>query len=162
MRLLSRSGGVLLVIAVGLLVWGTGYSGRSFGPIRFLLRATPYGDKVGHFVLYGALAFAASLVVKNRISAFAAAFLLFILGIGDEYRQLFVGGRNFDLADILANTGGICAGLLTAFVVLRSVTGAPVETCGSAGEDHELEQARPEDDGEQERKNQHGSFLHLT
>lgn len=120
---LARSGAALLAAATGLLVWGTAFDGRSFGPIRFLLRATPHGDKVGHFVLYGAIVFAVSLVLRKRTTSLAAAFVMLIVGIADEYRQLFLGGRNFDLDDVLANAGGICLGLLAALVIMGKVAG---------------------------------------
>lgn len=119
--LLSRTGSALFIAATALLVWGTAFNGRSFGPIRFLLRATPHGDKVGHFVLYGAIVFAVGLVVRRRTTAVLSAFVVLLVGIADEYRQLLVGGRNFDLDDILANAGGVCLGLLAALLVLNQL-----------------------------------------
>ncbi len=125
-RSLRIAGVVVLFVASGLLVWGTGFDGRSVGPIRFVLRALPHGDKVGHFALYGAIVFALGLLLRNRVSVVRAAMSVFVLGVADEYRQLFLGGRNFDLFDVLANMAGICAGLTIALLVLRlTIVDAP-------------------------------------
>lgn len=120
-RSLSVVGAGLLFAATGLLLWGTAFGGRSFGPIRFLLQTTPHGDKVGHFVLYGAIVFAVALVVRRRPAAITAALAMLLLGVADEFRQLLVGGRNFDLDDILANGAGICLGLLLALAVTNKL-----------------------------------------
>lgn len=122
---LSRVAFGVLAAATGLLIWGTGFDGRSFGPIRFLLVTTPYGDKVGHFVLYGAIAFALAILVRRPIPAAVGAMALVSIGIADEFRQRAVGGRNFDLLDIAANSVGICVGLLAAAMVTAFVVATP-------------------------------------
>ena len=118
----KRSGQVILVVASELLICDTGFGGRSFGPVRFLLQAFPHGDKIGHFVVYGAIVFGISLLLRERVRAVGAAFVVFAVGAADEYRQLFVGGRNFDLNDVLANVGGICLGLVVGLFVIELVT----------------------------------------
>lgn len=118
---LSRVGLSVLGAASGLLVWGTGFGGRSFGPVRFLLVTTPHGDKVGHFVLYGAIVFALAILTRRPFPAVTGALVMFAIGVADEFRQLWVGGRNFDLLDIAANFAGIAAGLIAAGVVLGLV-----------------------------------------
>ena len=69
--------------------------------------AIPYGDKIGHFVLYGLLAmfFDWSFNFKSRLLfgyniPFSA---LVILGFAviEEFTQILLESRNFDLVDIL-------------------------------------------------------------
>lgn len=119
----NRRATIALLIGTSLLlVWGTALNGRQFGPIRALLRALPHGDKVGHFGLYGTITLAAASLVRTRTQAIGAALAIILVGIGDEYRQLSEGGRNFSAGDVLANLAGVCTGLLVALAVSRIVT----------------------------------------
>lgn len=119
----GKAGSVaLLATAGGLLVWGSVFNGFRFGPVRFILRALPYSDKLGHFALYGSITLAVAFLVRTRQQAIGAAVGLIVLGILDEFRQLFQGGRNFDIIDVVANLGGISLGLLAALVIMRFVS----------------------------------------
>ena len=102
-----------------LLVWGTAFGGRSYGPIRAVLRALPYGDKVGHFSLYGAITLGLAMLVRTRNQAIGAGVAVIALGIGDEFRQLTEPNRNFSIGDVLANLGGVSLGLLAALMISR-------------------------------------------
>ena len=112
-----------LVASSTLLVWGTAFDGRSFGPIRALLVALPYGDKVGHLGLYGAIALALGLLVRTKAHVAGTGLAVILLGVGDEFRQLTEGNRNFSIGDVLANLAGVCLGLLVAYACRHSVTG---------------------------------------
>lgn len=73
----------------------------------------PLGDKLGHFGLYTVLGIA--LAYARRHSALGPAHWALILigvlyGISDEWHQSFVPGREPELADLLADTLGVCAG----------------------------------------------------
>jgi VanZ family protein len=100
-------------------VWGTAFGGRSFGPIRAVLVALPYGDKVGHFGLYGAIAMALGLLVNKSSHLAAVGLTVIVLGVADEFRQLSEGSRNFSAGDVLANLAGVSAGLIVAFAIRR-------------------------------------------
>jgi len=102
-----------------LLVWGTAFGGRSYGPVRAVLRALPYGDKVGHFSLYGAITLGLAMLVRTRNQAIGAGVAVIALGIGDEFRQLTEPNRNFSIGDVLANLGGVSLGLLAALIISR-------------------------------------------
>ncbi len=147
----KRIGEITLVSATALLVWGTGFEARSFGPIRFLLRTMPYGDKVGHFVVYGVIVFALTIVLRSQIRSACGALSMFIVGIADEYRQLFDIDRNFELNDVLANTAGILCGLIAASHALRRLEHNDERSgeTSSLGENDELQEARTKDDAEQ-------------
>lgn len=108
-----------LIATSMLLVWGTAFGGRSYGPVRALLRALPYGDKVGHFSLYGMITLGLALLVRTRNQAIGAGVGVIALGIGDEFRQLTEPNRNFSLGDVLANLGGVSLGLLAALCLSR-------------------------------------------
>lgn len=104
----------VLVTASVLLVWGTAFNGRSVGPFRAVLVALPYGDKVGHFVLYGTIALGAAFLVRSRTQVVALGLFVIALGIGDEFRQLTEPNRNFSAGDVLANLAGVSIALLVA------------------------------------------------
>ena len=120
-----------LAAVSALLVWGTAFGGRSFGPIRAVLVALPYGDKVGHFGLYGAIAMALGLLVSRRSHMVAVGLAVIVIGLADEFRQLSEGNRNFSAADVLANLAGISVGLLVALAIRRmrpsNVTGGETQ-----------------------------------
>jgi len=102
-----------------LLIWGTAFNGYRFGPVRAVLRALPYGDKVGHFGLYGVITLGLALLVRTRTQAVGAGLAVLLLGIGDEFRQLLEPRRNFSITDVMANLGGVSLGLLGALLLSR-------------------------------------------
>lgn len=103
-----------LFVASVALVWGTALGGRSFSPVRTVLVALPYGDKVGHFVLYGTIALALALLARTRVHVAGAGLAVIVVGVADEFRQLTESNRNFSAGDVLANLAGVCLGLLVA------------------------------------------------
>jgi VanZ family protein len=79
-----------------------------------------HGDKVIHFVMYGAggaLAAWAGLI-QGRRSGWAALFLVILVGAADELRQTTLATRHGDVWDWVADTAGaiffyfITAGIL--------------------------------------------------
>lgn len=119
-----------LLASSTLLVWGTAFNGRSFGPIRAVLVALPYGDKVGHLGLYGAIALALGLLVRTKAQVAGTGLAVILLGVADEFRQLTEGNRNFSAGDVLANLAGVCLGLLVAYT-FRRVRAASNRASGS-------------------------------
>ncbi len=75
--------------------------------------ATPYGDKIGHFILFGcftlllnfAFKFKALKISSNTIMAGTASVILFALG--EEISQAFIPSREFDLKDLASDAVGI-------------------------------------------------------
>jgi len=78
------------------------------------INSIPYGDKVGHFILYGILTFLIDLsfLRRNTNSSSAsvrpnpnlivlriALILAFLIGL-EEYSQLYFPSRTFDLVDL--------------------------------------------------------------
>jgi VanZ family protein len=73
----------------------------------------PYGDKVGHFLLMGTFSLMLNLALSARTFRFLNTnFLLgtlIVLTIVtlEEFSQIFISGRTFDLTDLIADFAGI-------------------------------------------------------
>ena len=78
-----------------------------------LVKATPYGDKIGHVVLYGLLALGANLSTGckalrvGNFAIYAGSAAVGIFAVAEELTQCFLPGRTFDLFDVLADGVGI-------------------------------------------------------
>jgi VanZ family protein len=79
-----------------------------------------HSDKLGHFLVYGALMFWFCLLYfKTRVRIlYAAGFI--VMGIALEFIQGWLGYRTYDPFDMLANTIGVALGWM-AFLVIRIV-----------------------------------------
>lgn len=103
----------LVLFALMLLFIAGVSAGADAGIIPTKLFGITYSDKVGHFVLYGTLAFLLHLALNRRaihIGAIAIplAFLIACaLGLADEGQQYFMPHRAFDLSDFAADVVGI-------------------------------------------------------
>jgi VanZ family protein len=78
-------------------------------PIK-ALSELPFSDKMEHFVAYAFLAFLPAIHERLRWIAVAAVAVI-ALGIGLEFCQLYSGWRAFEIADVIADTFGVCVGL---------------------------------------------------
>ncbi len=80
---------------------------------RLFLYYVPHGDKFGHFVLVGGLAFCANVLLKLKTVQFfnhnflLGSLLVFIFMTFEEFSQMFIATRNFDLLDLFFNYFGI-------------------------------------------------------
>jgi len=83
------------------------------GPLHFIYDV-PYGDKLGHFVLYGILALLVDLslfqsfpdVDPGRMALLSGLCLALLIGL-EEFSQKFFVKRNFDLLDLTAGYLGV-------------------------------------------------------
>jgi VanZ family protein len=77
------------------------------------VRHLPFGDKAGHFILYGLLAFLANLALDNkRIRVFSyrvllGAMLVLTFAVLEEFTQIMLSTRDFELWDIACDLGGV-------------------------------------------------------
>lgn len=83
----------------------------------------PYGDKAGHFILFGLLSFFISLSAIHalpkhdpKLVCFVIALILTLLMGAEEFSQRYFSNRTFDLLDLLASLIGICVGGIFAFL----------------------------------------------
>lgn len=78
-----------------------------------LVKIIPYGDKIGHFLLFGYLALGANIFFKLRgirignITVQYGAIVIFGVVVTEELSQKFIPGRTFDINDIIASLAGI-------------------------------------------------------
>ncbi len=74
----------------------------------------PYGDKVGHFTLFGLLSLVVDLSVfearpsadKKRLAVITSLILALFIGL-EEYSQRFFPTRTSDIFDFLASCAGV-------------------------------------------------------
>ena len=92
------------------------------GVLGFLNRI-PYGDKIGHFILYGILTLLVDLAmirshqnVSPSLIALRAAFVLALLIGLEEYSQQFFASRTADWVDLTFSYLGV---VCFSFVALR-------------------------------------------
>ena len=83
------------------------------GMMRFV-NAIPFGDKAGHFVLYGILTLLIDLAyirsrsdVNPKRLVFRIAFILALLIGIEEYSQQYFPRRTFDLVDLACSYLGV-------------------------------------------------------
>lgn len=83
---------------------------------RYLLNFVgniPFGDKIGHFLLMGILSFLINLTLQCRsigigkLKYLLGSILVLLIVSIEEFSQIFVRGRTFDLYDLIADTAGI-------------------------------------------------------
>ncbi|MBX3272745.1 MAG: VanZ family protein [Sandaracinaceae bacterium] len=91
----------------------------------------PYGDKLGHFALIGALALLADLAAGRRDARLGrlrvplASAVVFALVLAEEVSQLAVPARSFDLLDLLADALGVAVFVGAGRVVAARTARAP-------------------------------------
>ena len=79
------------------------------------VKIIPFGDKIGHFLLFGFLTLGTNIVFKLRgirignINVPYGAIVIFCAVVIEEFSQKYMPGRTFDLIDIMANLAGIVA-----------------------------------------------------
>ena len=95
------------------------------GPLHFIYDF-PYGDKAGHFILYGLLNFFITLASirsllrfdPKRVTLSIGLILALLIG-AEEYSQKFFANRTFDLIDLLASYIGLVVGGWVALKIKR-------------------------------------------
>jgi len=83
-----------------------------------------YGDKAGHFVLFGLLSLTVNLAVfearpsQDRKSlAIKACLVLAVLMALEEFSQIWIPARSFDLLDLTAGYLGVALGAWLAILL---------------------------------------------
>jgi hypothetical protein len=99
------------VVFLTVLVWRAD-SGRAHW-LFDLARSVPGGDKAGHFILFGVLAFLVNLVMRaavvryGKLTVLKGSAIVVILVTAEELSQLFFVSRSFDFLDLSADMVGI-------------------------------------------------------
>ena len=76
-------------------------------------------DKLGHLIAYGTLMFWWSLLLPSLRARLAAALVFVLMGAALEVLQAMTDSRSGEVADALANAGGVALGLALGFTPLR-------------------------------------------
>jgi polysaccharide biosynthesis protein VpsQ len=90
-------------------------------------RAIPWGDKIGHFSLFGIMALLLNIAIEfKQIKVSVRRFhlgsvIVFSFAVLEEFTQLLFSTRTFDLVDMLFDLLGI--GLLSSVAFRRFVVG---------------------------------------
>ena len=99
----------LLFIAFVILSANNGWDFFFFAWVKYL----PLGDKMAHFILVGGISFFVNLLLEmkqlkvGKTQVLLGSFLVFTFITFEEFSQLFLVRRNFDLLDLTANYLGI-------------------------------------------------------
>jgi glycopeptide antibiotics resistance protein len=101
-----------LPVAAWLALVGTIIGLADAGGARWLfdwVERTPGADKLGHFVLIGAMAFLLNIALRARQAGpvLLGSLLVFAIFTAEEFSQLFIPHRHFDWGDLAANVLGI-------------------------------------------------------
>ncbi|MCF8297143.1 MAG: VanZ family protein [Saprospiraceae bacterium] len=109
-------------IAILLFASDVGYLNKSRG---WLAENVFYYDKVGHFVLIGFLAFILNLLFLRRNAKYfnpkllIGSYLTFAFSTIEEFSQIFIESRSFNVYDLMANYLGIAFFSLLFFLVFK-------------------------------------------
>ncbi len=77
------------------------------------LKLLPLGDKIGHFCLMGMFSFLVNLTLRakavrvSKLNYLAGSLIVLAIVTLEEFSQIFIGGRTFDLIDLLFDFAGI-------------------------------------------------------
>lgn len=95
-----------------------------------LVKAIPYGDKVGHIFLFGFLTLGLNTATRfktigiRRLRIFAGTALVSLFVVAEELSQQFFSSRSFDLNDLFADAIGIIIFSLISLLLRPRVSAA--------------------------------------
>jgi len=78
-----------------------------------LIASIPYGDKLGHFCLFGLLTLAANFTCKLKsfkilsMKVYLGSILVLMFVVFEEFSQFYITNRTFDIIDLSADFIGI-------------------------------------------------------
>lgn len=106
-----------LSIAFFLFILGIIYLANTGGKsvLFTLLAAIPYGDKLGHFCLFGVLTLGVNFSCKLKSvdifgnNMYVGAIIVFCFALLEELSQFYISNRTLDIADLTADVLGIIA-----------------------------------------------------
>ena len=109
---LKRAGLAAAYFAVvALIIWLADHIETRF--VFEWIRAVPGGDKIGHFLIMGGFACTLNYALRCREVSLAGkpallgSLIVLLLAASEEFSQLFIPGRTFDLLDLGADALGI-------------------------------------------------------
>ena len=105
---------VFLVTFLGFIAWVI-YLANTAQPSLFfdLVASIPYGDKIGHFCLFGLLSLAANFAFKLKkialgsFNVYLGSAVVCLFVVMEELSQYFIPNRTLDIIDLVADFFGI-------------------------------------------------------
>jgi VanZ family protein len=99
---------------LGFIIWIIYLANTAQNSVFFeLVASIPFGDKLGHFLLFGLLTLAANFVFKLKkitlfsINIYAGSVIVFFFALIEELSQHFIASRTLDANDFIADIIGI-------------------------------------------------------
>ncbi len=96
-----------------------------------LVRAVPYGDKLGHLFLFGFLTLGLNVVLKYRVfkikqrGIYLGSTIVGIVVLLEELSQYFLPSRTFDVIDLGADITGILLFSIISYILSRRISCRP-------------------------------------
>lgn len=120
-----------IVVAVGFflfILWILYMANTNQHTVFFdIVRSVPYGDKVGHFMLFGLLTLATNLASKLKVlniykfSIYWGTALVITFVVIEELSQYFIPTRTLDVVDFIANVAGIVTFTALSHILYKSI-----------------------------------------
>ncbi len=115
---------LISVIFLGFITWIIYLANTAQNSIFFeFVASIPYGDKLGHFCLFGFLTLGANFAFKLKsykllsFNVYLGSMAVFLLVLIEELSQYFIPSRTLDATDLLADIVGIITfSLVTKFI----------------------------------------------
>ncbi len=108
---LARTSTVLFFIFI---LWVISMANTGEDSVFFeLVASMPYGDKLGHFCLFGLLTLGSNVAFKfntislGKFNIYKGTFFVIIFVVLEELSQGFISSRSMDVVDLLADSVGI-------------------------------------------------------
>lgn len=113
-KVLNRIAISLAVGFFGFIIWIIYLANTGGRSVFFdLIKHMPYGDKVGHMLLFGTLTYMANLALQFRCfnigkyGLYWGSIGVSLFVIAEEFSQGFIASRTFDVGDLAADAVGI-------------------------------------------------------
>lgn len=104
---------------ISIIAWAD--SGNAFEVIQFMMQM-PHADKLAHFLLLGTLSFFVNLslecrqiTIKGKEVMLGSLLIATVITV-EEFSQIFIPHRNFEILDMVSNYAGIF--LFSKFAIL--------------------------------------------
>ena len=105
---------VFSIVFFGFILWVIYLANTGRDSIFFeLVRSIPYGDKLGHFCLFGILTLGVNFALKLKTLIFRSyklyfgSILVLCFAATEELSQYFIPNRTLDSIDFIADISGI-------------------------------------------------------
>ncbi len=126
---LAQLGSVIAVVFFSFILWiiylaNTGNQNLLFEMVGNI----PFGDKLGHLVLFGALTLLVVVasqfrcITLGRFNCYYGALAVTLFVVVEELSQVFFPTRTFDLSDLFADAVGIVLAIKAAQLLNRQMT----------------------------------------